>query len=99
MTTVRHEVVDRRRGNITPKLHLLESHVVSSTRRFRVGLGLLGEQGGEGLHAEFNSLSMTFSSVVRELDRLKMVVEQHCLTTLPQQLSKTPTIQQRQRRK
>ena len=50
MTTVRHEVVDRRRGNITPKLHLLESHVVSSMRRFRVGLGLLGEQGREGLH-------------------------------------------------
>ena len=91
MSTARSEIVQRSRGHITPKLHLLECHVVPSMRRFGVGLGLLGEQGGESIHAEFNLLQTTFRSVVRELDRLKMVVQQHCLTTLPQELAKVPS--------
>ena len=95
MAVARREVVNRSRGNITPKLHLLEGHVVPSMRRFGVGLGLLGEQGAESIHAEFNKLSITFSSIVRELDRLKMIVKQHCLTTLPQQLAKVPSVEHR----
>ena len=59
-------------------------------RRFGVGLGMLGEQNGEGIHAEFDLLSSTFRSVVLELDRLEMIVKQHCLTTLPQQIAKVP---------
>ena len=98
MSACRQEVVARGQGHITPKLHLLEDHVVKSMRRFRVGLGLLGEQGGEGLHAKFNELKTTFNSVVRDLDRLKLVVQQHCLTTLPQQLAKVPSVQRRRRR-
>lgn len=95
MAVARCEVVERSRGNVTPKLHLLEKHVVPSIRRFGGGLGLLGEQGGESIHAEFNSLSRTFSSVVRELDRLAMVVKQHCLSSLPQQLAKVPKVRPR----
>ncbi|XP_038062594.1 uncharacterized protein LOC119733087 [Patiria miniata] len=41
---------------ITPKLHLLEDHAVDQLQRFRVGLGLLNEQGGELIHAEFNRI-------------------------------------------
>ncbi len=99
MSAARSDVVKRSRGRITPKLHLLESHVVPSVKRFGIGLGMLGEQGGESIHAEFNLLARTFDNVVRELDRLKMVVKQHCLTTLPQHLTKVPAIQHRQRRK
>ena len=36
----RLEIVDRKQGHITPKLHLLESHTVLSARRFSVGFGL-----------------------------------------------------------
>ena len=54
MATARREVVRRRLGNVTPKLHLLEDHIVLCIRRFGVGLGLLGEQGGEGLRHEMN---------------------------------------------
>lgn len=99
MMTARTQIVQRSRGHITPKLHLLEAHVVPSIRRFGVGLGMLGEQGGESIHAEFNLLSTTFDSVVREVDRLKMVVKQHCLSTLPQQLAKVPAVSHRQRSK
>ena len=90
MLSARKEVVQRCRGHVTPKLHLLESHVVPSMRQFGVGLVMLGKQGGEGIHAKFNLLSSMFRSVVWELDRLEMVVKQHCLTTLPQQIAKVP---------
>ena len=99
MSAARSEIVHRSRGRITPKLHLLEFHVVPSIRRFGVGLGMLGEQGAESIHAEFNLLAREFDHVVRELDRLKMVVKQHLLTTLPQHRAKVPAIKHRQRRK
>ena len=54
MSAARSEIVHCSRGRITPKLHLLEFHVVPSSRRFGVGLGMLGEQGAESIHAEFN---------------------------------------------
>ena len=95
MFTAREEIVRRDRGRVTPKLHMLEAHVLDSMGRFGVGLGMLGEQGGESLHAEFNLLTNTFRSVVREIDRLAMIVKQHCLTTLPQQLAKDPAVARR----
>ena len=88
----RSEIVCRSLGNITPKLHLFEGHVVASMKRFDVGLGLLGEQGRESIHAQFNSLSRTFNSAVHELNRLTMVMRQHCWTTLPQQVAKVPLV-------
>ena len=65
MHVCRRELVARGQRHITPYLHLLENHVVKSIRRFRVGLGMLGEQGGERLHAKLNELKTTFNSVVR----------------------------------
>ena len=54
------------------------------------------EQGGESIHAEFNNLKNTFSSVVRDTDRMKMVVKQHCLSTLPRELAKVPAVKRPQ---
>ena len=85
-------------GQHYPKLHVVERHVVPAIRRYGVGLGLLGEQGGESLHAEFNGLSTAFSGVVCKVDRLAMTVKQHSLTTFPQQLAKIPQPQRRRRR-
>ena len=76
MLTGRHEIVQRQKGNITPKLHLLEGHIGSAMRRYGVGLGLLGEKGGESIHAEFNTLAREFKHTV-DLDRLRMIVKQH----------------------
>ena len=43
--------------SITPKLHILEKHVVPFIQKRRYGMGKYGEQGGEGIHSEFNSLT------------------------------------------
>ena len=90
MATARREVIARGLGNVTPKLHLVEDYVVACMRKFRVGLGLLGKKGGEGIHHELNILSSTFSSIRDDLQRLKTTVHHHCVATLPQQLPHIP---------
>lgn len=39
---------------VTPKLHMMEEHVVLFLRQWKNGLGMYGEKGGEGIHPEFN---------------------------------------------
>ena len=46
--------------SITPKLHILEKHVVPFIQKWRYGMGKYGEQGGEGIHSEFNSLTRLY---------------------------------------
>ena len=92
MASARREVVSRAPGNITPKLHLLEDHLLPCIRRFGVGLGLLGEQGGESIHHQLNVLNTTFNSIRNNIDRLKTVVTHHCIATLPQHGPHVPPV-------
>ena len=96
MATARQVVVDRTRGHLTPKIHLLETHVVESVAHFLVGLGLLSEHGAESIYAEFNELVRPFDSVATALDRLKTVVRNHCISTLPLHLAKVPKVSRRE---
>ena len=51
-------------ASITPKLHLLEDHVIKFVKTWRVGFGLLGEQGqAESIHSAFNSLKRVYANV------------------------------------
>lgn len=40
-------------ATVLPKMHLLEDHLIPFLEEFGVGLGFLGEQGAEGIHARF----------------------------------------------
>ena len=71
---VRTEVVVRQNKTITPKLHLLEAHTVPCMRTFGVALGLLGEQGGEGIHHRFNQIRASLENVPSDLDRLRLLL-------------------------
>eukprot|EP00057_Strongylocentrotus_purpuratus_P005186 XP_003730386.1 PREDICTED: uncharacterized protein LOC100891379 isoform X1 [Strongylocentrotus purpuratus] len=42
--------------SITPKMHLLEDHTVPWFELWGAGLALMGEQGGEGMHAHLNRI-------------------------------------------
>ncbi|XP_066931555.1 uncharacterized protein [Clytia hemisphaerica] len=46
---------------ITPKLHMLEHHVLDFIKRWRIGLGMSAEQGAESIHPEFNALIKRFA--------------------------------------
>ena len=58
---------------------------------------MLGEQGGESIRADFNTLAREFKHTVEDLDRLRMIVKQHCMNTLQQELGKIPKVQQPKR--
>lgn len=95
MATLRREIVARKKGNVTPKLHLLEDHVVDQMRHFGAGLALRGEQGGETIHHEWNELDRRFSGVPDNLERLKLVAKAHATATLPSHKAKVPMVKRR----
>lgn len=51
-------------------MHMLEDHAVEWIKQRNVGIGLLGEQGAESIHARFNTLRIPAKSWG--------MVEKHC---------------------
>lgn len=98
MSNCRKEIVARRLGHITPKLHLLEEHVLECMDHFGMGLALLGEQGMESIHACFNKLNTTFTAIPSARDRLRTCAEQHFHATLPQNAAFRPKTVPRKRK-
>lgn len=70
-------------ASITPKMHILECHVVMWLRRWKVGSGLMGEQGAESLHAHIHTLEDRYRGVVNPLQRLLYVVKEQVLEASP----------------
>ena len=77
-------------SSISPKLHMLEDHVVPFIRKWRVGLGMLNEQGAESIHARFNTLQRTYGSMQNKVERLKCTVKEHFRQICPDNLSRIP---------
>ena len=42
-------------ASVLLKMHMLEDHIIPWVKQWRVGCGLMGEQGAEPLHASFNN--------------------------------------------
>ena len=64
-------------ASITPKLHLLEDHIVDFLGQWRVGFGMLGEQGAESIHAAYNNLKRVYANVHDREERLRLVTQEH----------------------
>ena len=74
-------------ASVTPKLHILEEHVVNWISQWKFGLGFHGEQGGESLHAKFNHLESQFRNTKNDLERLKLIFKEHQLQIGPTRYS------------
>lgn len=61
-----------------------------SPNKFHVGLGLLGEQGVESIHAHFNALGRTYKSIPEEVVRLRQLVNDHLLHVAPEHVALAP---------
>ncbi|XP_066286471.1 uncharacterized protein [Branchiostoma lanceolatum] len=70
-------------GTVPVKMHMLEDHVVPCIRRWGFGLGFLGEQGLEQVHALFNSISRTTCGVADPVARLKSSLKEHLIGVSP----------------
>ena len=85
--------------NISPKLHMLEDHVVPFIKKWNVGFGFYGEQGGESVHHEFKKMRDRYSNIKCPTDRLKYLMTQHLLTTIPKAKQLQPVIKKRKFKK
>lgn len=50
-------------SSVTPKLHMVEDHIVPFIQQWGIGIGMLGEQGAESIHARFNQLERTYNII------------------------------------
>ena len=82
-----------------PKLHILEDHIVPWLRRWKMGCGLMGEQGGESLHASFNSTERAYSNMKDRTECLKVLLQNHHMQILPCNTSLEPPHIKKRRKK
>ena len=85
-------------ATITPKLHMLEKHIVPWLEQWKVGLGLMGEQGAESIHALFNFLKRTYQPIPSEVERLKCIMKEHFVRIAPSNASALPPPTKRQKK-
>ena len=69
--------------NISPKLHMLEEHMIPFISKWKVGCGFFGEQGGESIHAAFNNMAKDYRQIKKGTERLKNCMKQHLASTNP----------------
>ncbi|XP_064639457.1 uncharacterized protein LOC135495001 [Lineus longissimus] len=67
----------RLKGRIFPKLHFLEDHVVAWIKLWGFGMGLMGEQGGESIHAEINRIQRINCAVSNKLQKYASILKEH----------------------
>ncbi len=82
-------------ASVTPKMHMMERHIVKQVTKWKFGMGLLGEQGAEGIHANFNAIERSYSGIPNSKDRLLRVTQEHHLRVDPENIVVAPTIKKR----
>ena len=84
------------RASVTPKMHMLEDHMITWLKKWRVGFGTMGEQGAESIHANFNNIERSFRNMVHDrVDRLRCVVREHYLRIAPENICLLPSVKRR----
>ena len=81
---------------ILPKHHVLEHHCIPFIQRYRFGLGLLGEQGGELLHSTIGKIQKRTQVLKDEACQLQSTMKSHLLQTSKHLQSLIPHKKERQ---
>lgn len=74
---------------------MLEDHAVPWIKQWHCGLRFHGEQGLESVHAEFNSLKVTYCNIRDPAEKLKHILKEHHLRMSPQAADFIPPKQKR----
>ena len=85
-------------GKVLPKHHILEAHCIPFIRRFKFGLGKMGEQGGELVHQTVASLERRGRCIRNKGKKTKFIMTEQQLMTSPELQSCRPTLEKRQKR-
>ncbi len=70
-------------------------HIVKQVTKWKFGMGLLGEQGAESIHANFNAIEKSYSGIPNSKNRLLRVTQKHHLRVDPENIVVAPTIKKR----
>ncbi len=73
-------------------MHVLEDHVVKFLRQWRLGFGLMGEQGAESIHTVYNQLNRVYANMYDGVQRLCQVTIEHHRRTCPVLAARVPAI-------
>lgn len=76
-------------------MHILEDHVVPWIRRWRLGSGLMGEQGAESIHAHIMKLERVHQGIPDDQERLLYIMNEHILESDPALTSLRPSPKKR----
>ena len=69
---------------------MLEDHMVPWIKKWKAACGIMGEQGAESLHAQFNASERSYNSMKDRVQRLKVLLTNHHLQLLPTNTSLEP---------
>ena len=84
-------------ATVLPKMHFMEAHVANWLEKWNVGLGFMGEQGAESIHASFNNIERSYLNMPNKVERLFRIVQEHHLRTDPDLQSVVPKIKKRKK--
>ena len=70
--------------HFTPKLHMLEHHIIPWMKRYGFGMALFGEQGGESCHRQLKFYMNRMMFIPNNVKRLTAVMREHIVSTHPQ---------------
>ena len=63
--------------SVTPKLHMLEKHLIPFIQKWKTGCGIYGEQGIESLHTVFNKAHRVYQALKPDEKRLESMLRNH----------------------
>ena len=86
-------------ATVLPKMRFLEVHVPTWLEKWKIGLGFMGEQGAESIHAAFNNIERSYLNMPNKVDRLFRVVQEHHLRTDHDLQSLAPVVKKRKRKR
>ena len=82
-------------NKIIPKQHILQKHCLPFIHSYKLGLGLMGEQGGEMIHSTIAKLENRTAGIRQEERKMKTILESHLIHVAPCLHGLIPTLKQR----
>ena len=83
-------------ASTTVKLHLMEDHMTPFLEKWSaVGFGLLGEQGAESVHKDFNAIKERYANMPNPVERIRSTLQEHHLRCSPQLRDAKPQVKRR----
>ena len=66
-------------ATVLPKMHFLEYHVVPWLNKWRIGLGFMGEQGAESIHAAVSAIIRAYTNLPDKVSQVHRNTIAKCL--------------------